>query len=789
MELVYQMVSLDDLETMRFLDDVILLAVPANPDGMELVSSWYMRQEDPKRRSTGNIPRLYQKYIGHDNNRDSYMVTQPETENMARIMYREWYPQVMYNHHQTGPSDIIVFVPPFRDPPNYNYDPLLLLGIESFGIAMHSRLVAEGKPGSGMRSRANYSIWFNGNLRTTGYFHNQIGLLTEIKGNPTPMELSFYPDRQLPSVDMPFPHEPKEWHFREAIDYSITLDKAVMDYASRQKETLLFNRYLMGKNSIERGSRDHWTIHPQMVDMVNRAVLEDTATARELAPTFRRRGRGVPKKFYDLFHKPRNRDPRGYILPADQADFPTATKFVNTFIKYGVTVHRATGSFQVAGETYPAGSYVFKTAQAYRPHIMDMFEPQDHPDDFLYEGGPPVPPYDNAGYTLAFQMGIEVDRILEGFEGPFETIEGYAKPLVGTIAHKEGAVGYLLSHEVNDAAVATNRLLADKQEVYWLTRPLSSNGKTYPVGTIYIPANASTDRIIQKLTVDKGLTFDGVQSRPETDALHINPVRIGLWDQYGGSMSSGWTRWIMEQFEFPFEVVYPKTLNAGKLNRKFDVLVFVTGAIPSPGENSLSPGGRFRGRRQIDPESIPKKYRNWLGSVTSDKTIPNLIEFMERGGTILAIGSSTNLGSFAKLPLSNHIVDGEGKPLPSEDYYIPSSILQVRVNNKHPLAYGLKERIDIFFSRSPVFRLHPDSDKKGMTPVAWFDSDKPLRSGWAWGQHRLYGGTAIVEAKVGEGNLFLFGPEILFRAQPHGTFKLFFNGLYLGGAEAVKLGD
>lgn len=379
MELVYQMVSLNDPETQRFLDDVILLAVPANPDGMELVSSWYMRKDDPKKRSTSNIPRLYQKYIGHDNNRDSYMVTQPETENMARIMYREWFPQVMYNHHQTGPSDIIVFVPPFRDPPNYNYDPLLLLGIESFGIAMHSRLVAERKPGSGMRSRANYSIWFNGNLRTTGYFHNQIGLLTEIKGNPTPIELSFYPDRQLMSNDMPFPHEPGKWHFREAIDYSITLDRAVIDYASRHRETLLYNRYLMGRNSIERGSRDHWTIHPKVVDRVNQAVREDTATANELAPTFRRRGRGVPRKFYDLFHKPENRDPRGYILPSDQPDFPTAAQFVNTFIKNGITVHRATGDFEVAGRTYPPVPLYLKLLRRSVPTSWTCSNPRTTP--------------------------------------------------------------------------------------------------------------------------------------------------------------------------------------------------------------------------------------------------------------------------------------------------------------------------------------------------------------------------------------------------------------------------
>ena len=292
MEMVYQMVSKNDAETMRWLDDIILLAVPANPDGQDLVSGWYMRKDVPEERSTSNLPRLYQKYVGHDNNRDSYMATQPETENMARIMYREWFPQIMYNHHQTGPSDIIVFVPPFRDPPNYWYDPLIITGVQSVGLAMHSRLIAEGMPGSGMRSKSNYSTWFNGNLRTTGYFHNQIGILTEIKGNPTPVTLSFFPDQQLPSMDMPFPHKPHIFYFREAIDYSITMNSAIMDYASRNRETVLKNRYLMGRNHIEKGSRDNWTVHPDIVDMVNADVKKDAGKPGGFWTNFQQEGQG-----------------------------------------------------------------------------------------------------------------------------------------------------------------------------------------------------------------------------------------------------------------------------------------------------------------------------------------------------------------------------------------------------------------------------------------------------------------------------------------------------------------
>src|SRR5690606_25186857 len=255
------------------LNDVIILAVHANPDGHDLVADWYMREPEPTKRSTQGIPRLYQKYIGHDNNRDWYMITQPETQAMSRVLYREWFPQIVYNHHQTGPVGTVLFAPPFRDPFNYVYDPLIVTSIDMVGAAMHSRFVAEGKPGATMRSGANYSTWWNGGLRTAAYFHNMIGLLTETIGNPTPMEIPFRIERQLPSGDLPYPIEPQRWHFRQSIEYSVTANRAVLDFASRYRETLLFNIWRMGMNSIERGSRDHWTHYPSRVDSV-RAAME-----------------------------------------------------------------------------------------------------------------------------------------------------------------------------------------------------------------------------------------------------------------------------------------------------------------------------------------------------------------------------------------------------------------------------------------------------------------------------------------------------------------------------------
>src|SRR5262245_4692127 len=272
METVYQLVSQNDAETRRFLNNVIVLFCCVNPDGLDLVSDWYMREQDPKKRSLNGLPRLYQKYIGHDNNRDFYMVTQKETEAICRVFYQQWFPQIVYNHHQSGPAGTVLFAPPFRDPFNYNFDPLVVTGIDLVGAAMHGRFIAEGKPGATMRKGASYSTWFNGGLRTCVYFHNMIGLLTETIGSPTPMEIPFNLQRQLASADLPDPIAPQQWHFRQSIDYSVTANRAVIDVASRHREQFLFNAYRMGRNSIERGNRDHWTIRPQRIAVAQQAL-------------------------------------------------------------------------------------------------------------------------------------------------------------------------------------------------------------------------------------------------------------------------------------------------------------------------------------------------------------------------------------------------------------------------------------------------------------------------------------------------------------------------------------
>jgi hypothetical protein len=802
-ELVYQMVSLNDPESLRFLDDVVLLVACANPDGMDLVSDWYMRESEPAKRSMAGIPRLYQKYIGHDNNRDFYISNMPETEAINRVFYHEWFPQIVYNHHQSGPPGTVLFAPPFRDPFNYNLDPLVPMGIDLVSAAMHNRFVAEGKPGATMRSGANYSTWWNGGLRSMVYFHNMIGLLTEAIGNPTPMTIPFVPQNQLPRGDLPFPIAPQRWHFRQSIEYAITADRAVLDVASKYREEFLFNIYRMGRNAIERGNRDSWTIHPKVIASVQEAIAKE----REASGTEREAGSGgraagfarptAPAKFYEMLRDPAQRDPRGYVIPCDQPDFLTATKFVNALIKAGITVHRANRDFQIAGKSYPADSYIVKAAQAFRPHILDMFEPQDHPDDIPYPGGPPRPPYDSAGWTLAYQMGVQFDRIVEGFEAPSEKIAGFAKFPVGKVNAAGKTAGFLLSHAVNDSFIAMNRLIASGEQAYWLKSTIAANGRSYPPGTVFVPAQPATRPKIEKLATELGLNFDGTMAQPQGPALKLKPLRVGLWDRYGGSMPSGWVRWLLEKFEFPFEVVYAPQLDAGSLAGRYDVLIFVSGAIPPAsrsGEGEFRPpdSGDFRPMEDPSRLNIPAEYKDRLGSVSIAKTVPELRKFVEEGGTLLAIGSSTGIGNLCGLPITSALTEkaagGVERPLTREKFFIPGSLLRVRIDTSNPLAFGFNDYADVFYENSPAFRLGAEATLRGVRPIAWFEGKKVLRSGWAWGEAYLDQAIAIVEAGLGKGRIVLFGPEITFRAQPHGTFKFLFNGIYLSNSEAVVLG-
>ncbi len=760
-ETLYQLASREDAETLKILDEVIILLVHANPDGMEIMSDWYMRKEDPTKRDQ-NIPILYQKYVGHDNNRDFYMNNMSEATNMSLQQYVEWIPQIIYNHHQSGPAGTVVAGPPYRDPFNHVFDPLIITSLDAVGAAMINRLHQEDRPGYTRLDGSVFSTWWNGGLRTTPYYHNQIGILTEIIGNPTPSEVPLVPERLIPNNGTPYPITPREWHFNTSIDYSVSLNYAILNHAVRHGDELLRNIYLMGRRSIEKGQKDTWTFYPK-----NAQAIEDAyqAARKEGKVEGNNRG-GIPKEFFDQVYKDQGRkDPYGYILSANQPDFPTAIKFLNALIKSGILVHKASEDFEVNGEKYPAGSYIVKTAQAFRPHVIDMFEPQDHPNDFLFPGGPPIRPYDAAGWTLALQMGSEIDRIMEDFDGPFVPVPygEIQNPPAKTLANGSG---YLIDVRGNNSFKAVNDLLKEKVKVYRTRESV----KGLPEGSFFV--GSAGKKVLEKAAKEYGVY--AVPASMPKDTQEIKPTRIGLFDYYGGSMPSGWVRWMMEQFHYDYQLVFPQEIDKGNLNEKYDVLLFIGPGIPGE-ESSYT-------RSQPMAEEIDPKYQGMLGNITKEKSMPQLKSFLEKGGEIIAVGAATQLAYHLGLPVHNALVEmnskGEEVSLSGKKYYIPGSVLEMHVDNTQPINFGMGETSYIMFNRSPVFKLDPDAALKGVKAIAWFGEEEPLRSGWAWGQAYLKNGVTAFEAQVGKGKIYAFGPEITFRAQSHGTFKMLFNGLY-----------
>jgi hypothetical protein len=368
-------------------------------------------------------------------------------------------------------------------------------------------------------------------------------------------------------------------------------------------------------------------------------------------------------------------------------------------------------------------------------------------------------------------MGIEFDRVLDAFTVPTEFTVVTDWNLASPPAKVPTGSGiYTMSPAQIDSFVAANRLLAAGPAVN-IERRLD--------GTFIVSgAEAAT---LQKLAAERGVRFALESSAGKTTG-GVGRRKVGLWDMYGGSMDAGWARWILEQFEFPFSRVFAPELDAGNLNAKYDTLIFVDGGIPGAGAGAGG-GGRGGGAgagggAQAAIPYLPEEYRGQVGSVTVDRTIPQLKAFIENGGTVVAIGgSATNLARHLGLAIENHLMEN-GQPLTQQKYYVPGSVLRAHVDTTHPVAAGLKENTDFFFDNSPVWKLGAQAASQNLRPIAWFDSPTPLRSGWAWGQQYLDKGVIAVEARVGKGRAILFGPEILQRGQPHATFKLLFNSIY-----------
>ncbi len=711
--LAYDLVT-DDSPDMAFIrDNVVLLLVPnMNPDGTTMVADWYREQRGHQ--WEGTPPELWHVYAGHDDNRDFYMMTQPESRNTARQLYEEWFPEIVYNHHQSGPFPARIFVPPFDDPMNPNIPPLVMRDVNAVGDAIARRLDEEGKRGA--VSRVGFDAWWNGGMRTAPYFHNMVGILTETShasATPRVYDPREFPETfangastREPSVYYPTPYRGGEWHLRDSCDYIVTASKAVLDIGARRREEWLYDIYRMGRDAIK-------------------AHRGET-----------------------------------YVVPAAQWDPNSAYKLVDVLQLGGVEIAQAREAFTAGGQHYAAGSFLIPGGQPFEPYVRDLLTPQVYPDMRLYPDGPPKRPYDITGWTLPYQMGVRVDHVDEAV-----IVDAAPLPHGGlsrTFIKQDLPAGTIaLDGRSNAAFAAVNARLSAGLPVYRTTGTVTTAEGNWPAGTFVFPLGPSSRAVFPAPFTPLD---DAAVARLRADGAvwRVRPPRIGVYHAWGGNMDEGWTRWVLEQFDFPYTPVHDADIRAGGLRARFDTLV-----LPDATAQQMIEGLR--------PGTMPPEY---TGGMT-EAGVRNLRTFVQEGGTLVALDNAAELAIQA-LDLPVRDVTAEARP---SDFFVPGTILRLRVDPDEPVAYGMPPGAAAFFARSPAFTVTAPGAAR---IAASYPDTNLLMSGWLLGEPILRGRAAVVDVPVGRGRAVLLGFRTQHRGQSYGTFKLLFNSLLLGSSEPVK---
>jgi len=728
-ELAYNLVAEETDEMKKIRDNVVILLCPViNPDGVDIVADWYYQNLGTPFETT-DPPILYQKYVGHDNNRDWFMNNMPETRAATTILYNEWYPQIVHNHHQTSPAWARIFLPPFRSPVNPKIHPGVTTGVNLVGTAMANYFAMKKMPG--VISGAMFSMWWNGGMRTAPYYHNQIGILTEVAHRtPTPR---FYDPDSIPKslrgtptnateIFYPYPWKGGESHFRDAVEYMMTASMGILDLAADRRESLLYNMYDMGKDAVEKKE-------------------EGTVFA--------------------------------YVIPKNQWDGGEARNLVNILLQGGVEMHQATKKFKVGDKEYPAGSIIAYGGQAFRPFLEDLMEKQSYPNQYQYPGGPPMPPYDLAGWTLPMQMGIDVIRTTESFKAKTQELKNLSAEegkIVGTHNY-----GYLLSNKENNSYLAFNTLQQSGAEISRLSASAQFDKDVYGPGSFLIKSSAGVDEKVVQIAKNLGLNFQGLDEDPEVSNKSVKKIKVGIYKSWMANMDEGWTRWMLLEHNFDLDTLHDVDI------REKDLSGYSALIIPSQ-----RPSRILNGHRE---GSMPA---HLTGGLALEGTL-KLKQYVEQGGTLITLDAASDyaIEQFG-LPVQNITANTN-----SRQFFIPGSLVRAKVDVENSLAYGMQSEIAASFSQSRAFKVIIKSQKgegglektaappipKVKTIVRYAEKDI-LMSGWAMGQDKyLKNKGAMMDVTLGDGHVILFGFKPQFRGQPRASYKLLFNAILSGGTE------
>jgi hypothetical protein len=528
-----------------------------------------------------------------------------------------------------------------------------------------------------------------------------------------PAELTGLP-RGLPvygaQANFPNPWPGGTWRLRDIVEYELTASLAFLESSSTRKTDLLMNSYRMNRDAIERGRKEA---------------------------------------------------PYAFIVPGPGNDAWTVAKLLEPLLAAGVEVQRAREAFAADAVTYPAGTHVVLMAQPLRPYAKDLLEAQRYPERRVYPGGPPEAPYDEAGWTLPFKMGVRVVTAAKPFDAvldPLTAIELAKGRLLGEAAPRS----VVFAPDSNAATIAVNRLLKAGLEIRWTDAAVAAGDVTLPRHSFAVIVGAKGLEPIRSIVEDLSLTAYGTAARVEGPRL--SEPRVGLYQPWGGNADEGWTRWLFERFEMPYRTLHSADVRAGNLGATFDAIV-----LPSMSAYELRTG---EASARVTSPTLPPPYAGGLGP----EGVAALAAFVRGGGTLVALDASAAFAiETLGLPVKNVLEDR--KP---DEFFCPGSILEVAVDPAHFVTAGLGPTADIFFSRSPAFEIEATFSGEKPVALAAYTAERPLRSGWIVGDRLLDHRAALVDAPAGKGRAILIGFRAQFRGQTYGTFRIIFNAIYYG---------
>ena len=718
-ELLHTLATSTEPAVVRALGDAVFIVFPSlNPDGHDRVVDWY-RQWLGTDFEGAPLPGLDHRYAGHDINRDAFMLNLAENQALGRFLYKQWHPQVFLTMHQMGPLGPRYFVPPTTDPIDANYDPLIWRTIGLLGHAMALTLEEDGR--AGVVQNALFDYYWPGYEDSAPLGHNTVTLLTEAAGVRVASPITVAPDQleggrdfpgHLPSISFPHPWPGGAWHLRDIVDYNLSAARGLVQAVSRYREDLLRNFYRMGERQVALG---------------------------------------------------RKGGPFAFIIPPDQYDPHAARKFRSVLVDGAVEVRRTLEPFRVAETVYPEGTDIVLMAQPFRAYAKTLLETQAYPARHT-AGGLPERPYDVAGWTLPLQMNVRVDRIDQYFEPPAtRRLEDATIPPARLWGEPRGAAYYVIDGRGNGASIAINRLIGAGASVSWTTTPMPLQGFTYPAGSIVVADARGVREIVEAVARDLGLRATAATGRLPSATRPLAEVRTALYQPWVENTDEGWTRWLLEQYEFPFTTITNADITRGGLRARFDAII-----LPDEDADRLLTG--------YPAGSMPAAYAGGLGMDGADM----LKQFVDAGGTLVALDSAGDLAvTLLGAPLRN--VTRGAAP---DEFFCPGSLLKLQLDDD-PLTMGLPRETVAFFAFSNAYERVPATStdpEPGATATARivgrYGKSPLLLSGWLEGESRIAGTGAVVEVKSGSGRAVLIAFRAQHRGQSHATFRLLFNAIH-----------